>query len=247
MRVYFHLSNRAQSHYCGFGQCRKDNHPVSVVSVFLETWMRPRSYSTFKNVDYVCFCFVLFCSHANSLTKEAVHTSPTIGSNVEQITVRKTHFLVWDIGGQESLRASWYSYYCNTEVEINNNNTNSINTWLFNIGSLLRNQSKYITWLYFPSCHRRRWRANDRFSTLWLFQIVILVVDSTDRERLTLSKEEFHRMLSHEVQTLDLTAYYYFGTPADGFRFLKDFFICLFVYCLVTWTVNIWVCADAAY
>lgn len=55
-------------------------------------------------------------SNTSSLTKEAVHTSPTIGSNVEQITVRKTHFLVWDIGGQESLRASWYSYYGNTEV-----------------------------------------------------------------------------------------------------------------------------------
>ncbi|XP_038838068.1 ADP-ribosylation factor-like protein 5C isoform X2 [Salvelinus fontinalis] len=49
------------------------------------------------------------------LTKEAVHTSPTIGSNVEEISVRKTRFLVWDIGGQESLRASWNSYYCNTE------------------------------------------------------------------------------------------------------------------------------------
>lgn len=36
---------------------------------------------------------------------------------------------------------------------------------------------------------------------LWLFQIVILVVDSTDRERLTLTKEELHQMLSHEVQT----------------------------------------------
>lgn len=34
-----------------------------------------------------------------------------------------------------------------------------------------------------------------------LFQIVILVVDSTDRERLTLTKEELHRMLSHEVRT----------------------------------------------
>ncbi|XP_036409498.1 ADP-ribosylation factor-like protein 5B [Megalops cyprinoides] len=77
------------------------------------------------------------------LTKEAVHTSPTIGSNVEEITVRKTRFLVWDIGGQESLRASWSSYYCNTEI-------------------------------------------------------VILVVDSTDRERLTLTKEELHRMLAHE-------------------------------------------------
>ncbi|KAM3598554.1 uncharacterized protein V6R79_019533 [Siganus canaliculatus] len=77
------------------------------------------------------------------LTKEAVHTSPTIGSNVEEITVQKTHFLVWDIGGQESLRASWFSYFCNTEI-------------------------------------------------------VIVVVDSTDRERLTLTKEELHRMLSHE-------------------------------------------------
>ncbi|XP_068606532.1 putative ADP-ribosylation factor-like protein 5C isoform X2 [Brachionichthys hirsutus] len=77
------------------------------------------------------------------LTKEAVHTSPTIGSNVEEITVRKTNFLVWDIGGQESLRAGWLSYYCNTEI-------------------------------------------------------VIMVVDSTDRERLTLTKEELHQMLSHE-------------------------------------------------
>nr|XP_046272522.1 putative ADP-ribosylation factor-like protein 5C [Scatophagus argus] len=77
------------------------------------------------------------------VTKEAVLTSPTIGSNVEEITVHKTRFLVWDIGGQESLRASWFSYYCNTEI-------------------------------------------------------VIVVVDSTDRERLTLTKEELHRMLSHE-------------------------------------------------
>uniref|UniRef100_A0A3B3QDG5 ADP-ribosylation factor-like 5C n=2 Tax=Paramormyrops kingsleyae TaxID=1676925 RepID=A0A3B3QDG5_9TELE len=77
------------------------------------------------------------------LTKEAVHTSPTIGSNVEEIAVRKTRFLVWDIGGQESLRTSWSSYYCNTEI-------------------------------------------------------VILVVDSTDRERITLNKEELHRMLAHE-------------------------------------------------
>ncbi|KTF91159.1 hypothetical protein cypCar_00023719 [Cyprinus carpio] len=50
------------------------------------------------------------------LTKEAVQTSPTIGSNVEEIAVKKTRFLVWDIGGQESLRATWNSYYCNTEV-----------------------------------------------------------------------------------------------------------------------------------
>ncbi|XP_029013834.1 putative ADP-ribosylation factor-like protein 5C isoform X1 [Betta splendens] len=77
------------------------------------------------------------------LTKEAVHTSPTIGSNVEEIKVRNSSFLVWDIGGQESLRANWHTYYTNTEF-------------------------------------------------------VILVVDSTDRERLTISKDELHRLLTHE-------------------------------------------------
>ncbi|RVE69820.1 hypothetical protein OJAV_G00081710 [Oryzias javanicus] len=77
------------------------------------------------------------------LTKEAVHTSPTIGSNVEEIIVRNTHFMVWDIGGQESLRASWYSYYSNTEI-------------------------------------------------------ILLVVDSTDRERLPITRGELHQMLAHE-------------------------------------------------
>lgn len=77
------------------------------------------------------------------LMNEVVHTSPTIGSNVEEIVVKKTHFLMWDIGGQESLRSSWNTYYSNTEF-------------------------------------------------------IILVVDSTDRERLAISKEELYRMLAHE-------------------------------------------------
>ncbi|XP_042328634.1 ADP-ribosylation factor-like protein 5B isoform X1 [Sceloporus undulatus] len=49
------------------------------------------------------------------LMNEVVHTSPTIGSNVEEIVVKNTHFLMWDIGGQESLRSSWNTYYTNTE------------------------------------------------------------------------------------------------------------------------------------
>lgn len=54
----------------------------------------------------------------SSLMNEVVHTSPTIGSNVEEIVVKNTHFLMWDIGGQESLRSSWNTYYSNTEVSI---------------------------------------------------------------------------------------------------------------------------------
>ncbi|EGW14056.1 Voltage-dependent L-type calcium channel subunit beta-4 [Cricetulus griseus] len=74
---------------------------------------------------------------------EVVHTSPTIGSNVEEIVVNNTRFLMWDIGGQESLRSSWNTYYTNTEF-------------------------------------------------------VIVVVDSTDRERISVTREELYKMLAHE-------------------------------------------------
>jgi len=47
---------------------------------------------------------------------EVVHTSPTIGSNVEEVRWKNIHFLMWDIGGQESLRSAWNTYYGGTEV-----------------------------------------------------------------------------------------------------------------------------------
>lgn len=77
------------------------------------------------------------------LMNEVVHTSPTIGSNVEEVVWKNIHFIMWDIGGQESLRAAWNTYYSNTEF-------------------------------------------------------VILVIDSTDRERLTITKEELYKMLAHD-------------------------------------------------
>ncbi|XP_053114717.1 putative ADP-ribosylation factor-like protein 5C isoform X2 [Hemicordylus capensis] len=88
-------------------------------------------------------CLLTLSKNSKSLMNEVVHTSPTIGSNVEEIVLRKTHFLMWDIGGQETLRSTWNTYYSNTEF-------------------------------------------------------VILVIDSTDRERLTVTKEELYRMLAHE-------------------------------------------------
>lgn len=50
------------------------------------------------------------------LMNEVVHTSPTIGSNVEEVIYKNTHFIMWDIGGQESLRSAWNTYYANSEV-----------------------------------------------------------------------------------------------------------------------------------
>lgn len=91
---------------------------------------------------------------------EVVHTSPTLGSNVEEVVWKNIHFLMWDIGGQETLRQGWNAYFINTEVI-----TLSLITVELNLG---------------------------------FFQFVILVIDSTDRERLSLSKEELWKMLPNE-------------------------------------------------
>ena len=47
---------------------------------------------------------------------EVVQTSPTIGSNVEEFVYKNLHFSMWDLGGQQSLRAAWSTYYIHAEV-----------------------------------------------------------------------------------------------------------------------------------
>eukprot|EP01120_Amphizonella_sp_Union-15-10_P009690 TRINITY_DN3736_c0_g1_i1.p1 TRINITY_DN3736_c0_g1~~TRINITY_DN3736_c0_g1_i1.p1 ORF type:complete len:180 (+),score=25.35 TRINITY_DN3736_c0_g1_i1:118-657(+) len=77
------------------------------------------------------------------LLNEVVKTTPTIGSNVEEVVYQNIKFVMWDIGGQESLRPSWSIYYSNTDV-------------------------------------------------------ILMVVDSTDRERLLIIKKELEDMLRQE-------------------------------------------------
>ncbi|KAL7977220.1 hypothetical protein Chor_009169 [Crotalus horridus] len=101
---------------------------------------------------------------------EVVHTSPTIGSNVEEITQHKTHFLMWDIGGQENLRSTWNTYYSNTELH-------KQHIRLQNLGNTFGNKN----------LHKHK-----------ALMFIILVIDSTDRERLTVTKEELYKMLAHE-------------------------------------------------
>ncbi|KAL6071175.1 ADP-ribosylation factor-like protein 5 [Balamuthia mandrillaris] len=52
------------------------------------------------------------------LLDEVVATAPTIGSNVEEIMYKNIKFVMWDIGGQEAVRASWNTYYVNTHAVI---------------------------------------------------------------------------------------------------------------------------------
>lgn len=42
---------------------------------------------------------------------EVVVTSPTIGSNVEEMSFKNINFTMWDVGGQDSLRQTWHTYY----------------------------------------------------------------------------------------------------------------------------------------
>ncbi|KAK9667122.1 hypothetical protein RND81_14G234500 [Saponaria officinalis] len=46
---------------------------------------------------------------------EVVHTLPTIGFNVETVEYKNVSFAVWDIGGQEKIRALWRHYFQNTQ------------------------------------------------------------------------------------------------------------------------------------
>ncbi|KAF5814076.1 putative small GTP-binding protein [Helianthus annuus] len=47
-----------------------------------------------------------------------IATVPTIGFNVEALEYKNIRFSVWDLGGQDSIRAMWRYYYRNTHALI---------------------------------------------------------------------------------------------------------------------------------
>ena len=101
-------------------------------------------------------------------------TQPTIGSNVEEVLYKNIRFQMWDLGGQETLRPSWTIYYVNTSV------------------------SSELFILFFLQWHE----DNSLFHVIVFMcatcQAVILVVDSTDKERIHIVKDELFRMLTHQ-------------------------------------------------
>jgi ADP-ribosylation factor protein 1 len=42
---------------------------------------------------------------------EVVNTVPTIGFNMETVQYKNIEFNMWDVGGQDRLRALWHHYY----------------------------------------------------------------------------------------------------------------------------------------
>ncbi|XP_072315352.1 ADP-ribosylation factor 4-like [Eucyclogobius newberryi] len=49
---------------------------------------------------------------------EVVHTTPTIGFNVETVEYRNINFTVWDVGGQTVIRPLWRHYFTSTQALI---------------------------------------------------------------------------------------------------------------------------------
>jgi len=120
------------------------DHPHAAMGILASRiWQRLFGHEEFK----VCICGLDNAGKTTILyqilLKDVVVTSPTIGSNVEEVVYNNVHFVMWDIGGQESLRSSWHTYYTNTKT-------------------------------------------------------MMLVIDSSDHERLPLIKTELYQMLSHE-------------------------------------------------
>ncbi|CAO2645109.1 ADP-ribosylation factor-like protein 5C [Lemmus lemmus] len=52
------------------------------------------------------------------MTNKVVHTCSTTGYNLEETVLQKTHFLLWNLRGQDTLRASWDTYYSSAEFII---------------------------------------------------------------------------------------------------------------------------------
>lgn len=121
----------------------------------------------------------------------------------------------WKIG-QQSLRTAWSTYYTNTEVFF------VISLFLFTIlffWPLVRNWNwagfcRVICLLFFdiqktrfnilrytekmPYIPHKLWVTNFHNYLALNFQFIIMVIDSTDRERLAVTREELYTLLQHE-------------------------------------------------
>ena len=56
--------------------------------------------------------------YALQLGEAIEYTVPTIGFNVEEVTVGRVNIKMWDLGGQTRLRALWPHYYGQTDAVV---------------------------------------------------------------------------------------------------------------------------------
>ncbi|CAJ1355438.1 unnamed protein product, partial [Effrenium voratum] len=84
-----------------------------------------RAWRRFISSDQECKIVIVGLNNAGKTTilynlhlGQVVLTQPTIGSNVEEVKHENITFQVWDLGGQETLRANWSTYFEDTDAII---------------------------------------------------------------------------------------------------------------------------------
>eukprot|EP00700_Malawimonas_jakobiformis_P002417 EC724080.1.p1 GENE.EC724080.1~~EC724080.1.p1 ORF type:complete len:182 (+),score=20.45 EC724080.1:52-597(+) len=55
---------------------------------------------------------ILYRLHVGDIVK----TTPTVGFNVETVSYKNISFVMWDLGGQTTIRPYWRCYYGNTDA-----------------------------------------------------------------------------------------------------------------------------------
>mmetsp|Transcript_12512 Transcript_12512/g.22085 ORF Transcript_12512/g.22085 Transcript_12512/m.22085 type:complete len:197 (-) Transcript_12512:39-629(-) len=84
-----------------------------------------RAWRRMFSTDTECKIVIVGLNNAGKTTilynlhlGQVVLTQPTIGSNVEEVKHENITFQVWDLGGQENLRANWATYFEGTDAII---------------------------------------------------------------------------------------------------------------------------------
>ncbi|MEW5310887.1 MAG: hypothetical protein WDW38_002643 [Sanguina aurantia] len=78
-------------------------------------WFGSREYKCLMvGLDNAGKTTILYKMHLG----EVVVSQPTMGSNVEMVKYKNIHLEVWDLGGQQSLRPFWSTYFKNTDAVI---------------------------------------------------------------------------------------------------------------------------------
>lgn len=109
---------------------------------------------------------------------------PTIGFNMETVVYKNLQFNVWDLGGQTNIRPYWRCYYANTDAIIYVRRTHAAR-----VNGALRSYVGGVRAVSAPTLTR---------SCPLLDLFVLQVVDSTDQDRLSLTRKELLSMLEED-------------------------------------------------
>jgi hypothetical protein len=156
---------------------------------------------------------------------------------------------MWDIGGQESLRASWTSYYAQAKVceWMDRCMHGWMGGWMggWMVGWMdgwmdKKVDGRFSVFLFmFDSCTITTTVTTCSSDGFPFFphttKCLILVIDSTDRDRLPVVREELHKMLANEVCMFCL---YVFMCVCGGF--VCSMYVCMYYVC--TMYVCMYVC-----